>query len=117
MPIRQFLYRRAQGSPIGCCGLNLVRRRRAVLAAHVEFLEMKVEGADQFLLVFVLVRAMVSRDRAKCNLGTGGATAFDRDVSQPFCNAQRGFLHNGTPTVSNRLHHSGDCSEDELPRG
>jgi len=27
---------------------------------------MKVEGADQFLLVFVLVRAMVSRDCAKC---------------------------------------------------
>ena len=76
MPIRQFLYRRAPGS-----GLNLVRARRAVLVAPVEFLEMKVEGADQFLLVFVLVRAMVSRDRAKCNLGTGRATALDGDVS------------------------------------
>jgi hypothetical protein len=77
MPIRQFLYRRAQGSPIWCCGLNLLRARRTVLAAHVEFLEMKVEGADQFLLVFVLVRAMVSRDCAKCNLRTGRATALD----------------------------------------
>ena len=57
-----------------------MRARRTVLAAHVEFLEMKVEGADQFLLVFVLVRAMVSRDGAKCNLGTGGATALDGDV-------------------------------------
>jgi len=47
----------------------------------VEFLAMKVEGADQFLLVFVLVRAMMSRDRAKCNLGTGRATALDGDVS------------------------------------
>jgi hypothetical protein len=81
MPIRQFLQRRAQGSPnAACCGLNLPRARRAVLAAHVKFLEMKVEGADQFLLVFVLVRAMVSRDRAKCNLGTGRATALDGDV-------------------------------------
>jgi hypothetical protein len=60
---------------------NLVRGRRAVLATHVELLEMKVEGADQFLLVFVLVRAMVSRDRAKCNLGTGRATALDGDLS------------------------------------
>jgi hypothetical protein len=60
--------------------LDLVRARRAVLAAGVEFLAMKVKGADQFLLVFVLVRAMVSRDRAKCNLGTGGATTLDGDV-------------------------------------
>ena len=61
--------------------VNLARARRAVLAAPVEFLEMKVEGADQFLLVFVLVGAMVSRDRTKCSLGTGRATALDGDVS------------------------------------
>jgi len=71
-----------QGSPISGGGLNLLMRaRRAVLAAGVEFLAMKVKGADQFLLVFVLVRAMVSRDRAKCNLGTGRATTLDWDVS------------------------------------
>ena len=70
-----------QGSPISGSGLNLLRARRAVLAAGVEFLAMKVKGADQFLLVFVLVRAMVSRDRAKCNLGTGRATTLDGDVS------------------------------------
>jgi hypothetical protein len=78
---------------MGGCGLSLLRARRAVLAARVEFLEMEVKGADQFLLVLVLVRAMVSRDRAKSNLGTGRATTLDGDVSQPFCNAQGGFLH------------------------
>src|SRR3977135_4075175 len=49
IPIRQFLYRRSRSSPIRCCSLNLLRGRKAVLVAHVEFLEMKIKGADQCL--------------------------------------------------------------------